>query len=115
MSAKQLPAAVRQAVEEQQVRAWQLRSLTQCVAEATADSCGATIDDPLAAMLGLVTLADLLNESLCADTFSQRVAQIEADAAADEAREARDEAREAAERKAARRALRPVSDSDKSA
>lgn len=54
MSAKHLPAALRKAVEEQESRAWHLRSLIQCVAEASADSCGGTIDDPLGAMLGLV-------------------------------------------------------------
>lgn len=79
MSAKSASEAVRKAVEELESRVWHLRSLTQCVAEATADSCGGTIDDPLSAMLGLVELADAVHDSLMPDAFSQRVAQIEAE------------------------------------
>lgn len=80
----QTPSALREALDEQQTSVWHLRSLIQCVAEATAGGAGAPIDDPLAAMLGLVDLADAIHNAADSETVLQRVAEIQADAEREE-------------------------------
>lgn len=85
-----MPSALREALEEQECRVWRLRSLLQCVGEATGGEAGAQIDDPLSAVLGLVDLADAIHQSADPDTFLQRVAEIQATAERQENREERD-------------------------
>lgn len=87
-----LTAAVEQALEEQCSAAHQLHALLQGVGTAMDGTGQLTIDDPQAALDGLASFASRLSTALDADTFAQRVAEIEAEAKREEAEEAAEKA-----------------------
>lgn len=78
------PEALQKALDEQQASLWRLRSLIQCVTEATVGGGGVPIDDPLAAMLGLVDFADMIHNQADPEAVLQCAAEAQAAAELEE-------------------------------
>lgn len=71
-----LTVELKEAIEKQQSRVWQLRSLLQAVHEAVCEDAQETLDDAPSALSGLIELADSIHEALDCEMLEKRAAEI---------------------------------------